>query len=167
MNIQNTGRISALFLVCISLSACGGAASSNASGPGNAAAANSANSSANAPKTNAEELGLLVNMPFETEEIVWNEDQLHKRVIAVMRFSPENSKKLIAEAEKFKQPEKVTISIETWFPPELVAQGDMNGEDSVAGLAYPANMFFQSPYNEGRITHIEDSDYFVLEVSAK
>jgi hypothetical protein len=148
------------------LSSCGGVANSNAGNSG-AAASNSANDNANATRTNAEELGLLVNMPFETEEIVWKEDQKNKKVIAVMRFSPENSKKLIAEAEKIKAPEKVTLSTETWFPPELIAQGDMGGEDTVNGLAYPANAFFQPPYTEGRIVHIQDSDYFILEVSAK
>ncbi|MGH7783715.1 MAG: hypothetical protein ACREO5_07740, partial [Candidatus Binatia bacterium] len=84
-----------------------------------------------------------------------------------LRFSPENSKKFIADAEKIKAPEKVALSTETWFPPELIAQGDLSGNDNLTGMAYAANAFFQPPYVNGRITHIEDSDYFVLEVSAK
>jgi len=167
MNFLKTGLILALFFACTLFSGCGGSANSNAENSGGTASSNSANDNANSPKTNAEELGLLVNMPFETEEIVWKEDQQHKKLIAVLRFSPEDSKKFVAEAEKIKAPEKVTLSTETWFPPELIAQGDMNGEDNVNGLAYPANAFFQPPYTEGRITRVEGSDYFVLEVSAK
>jgi len=106
-------------------------------------------------------------MPYETEEIVWKEDQQHKKIIAVMRFSPENSKRIVADAEKIKAPEKVTIPISTWFPAELIAQGDMGGEDNVSGLSYAANVFFQDPYNQGRLVHVEDTDYFVLEVSSK
>lgn len=166
MNILKNGLILAFFLACAMIAACGGAAVTNTSdksGP----AANSANDNADTAKANADELSLLVNMPFEAEEVLWKDDAQHKKLIAVLRFSADDSKKLIAEAEKIKAPEKVTLSTETWFPPELIAQGDMNGDDSVKGLAYPANAFFQEPYAQGRITRIEDSDYFVLELSAK
>jgi hypothetical protein len=129
--------------------------------------ANKNTDSANSARTNVEELGLLVNMPYEAEEIVWKDDPQHKKVIAVLRFSPEDSKKLIGDAEKVKTPEKVTIPTQTWFPPELIAQGDVGGDDSVDGLAYAANPFFQPPYNDGRLVHVEGTDYFVLEVSAK
>jgi hypothetical protein len=166
MNSVKTGHIIALFFACTLFSACGGGANSNAAN--HAAAANSnAAANANIARTNAEELGLLVNMPYETEEIVWKEDQQRKKITAVMRFSPEDSKKIVADAEKIKAPEKVTIPTATWFPAELIAQGDMSGEDSVNGLAYSANAFLQEPYNQGRLVHVEDSDYFVLEVSAK
>ena len=166
MNSVKTGHIIALFFACTLFSACGGAANSNSTNRGGAGNSNAA-ANTNTPRTNAEELGLLVNMPYETEEIVWKEDQQHKKITAVMRFSPDVSKKIVAEAEKIKEPEKVTIPTATWFPAELIAQGGESGEDSVSGLAYAANAFFQDPYNQGRLVHVEDSDYFVLEVSAK
>jgi len=164
MNLVKIGVILAFFSAAALLSACGGMANSNAASNG---PANAANDAANAAKTNVEELGLLINMPYEAEEVVWKEYAQHKKVIAVLRFSPDDSKKFVAEAEKIKAPQKVTLSTQTWFPPELIAQGDMGGEDSVNGLAYSADVFFQPPFTEGRITRVEDSDYFVLEVSAK
>ena len=166
MNSVKTGHIVALFFACTLFSACGGTANSNEGNAANSTSSNAA-SNANSARTNAEELGLLINMPYETEEIVWKEDQPHKKIIAVMRFSPENSKRIVADAEKTKAPEKVTIPISTWFPAELIAQGDMGGEDNVNGLAYAANAFFQDPYDQGRLVHVEDTDYFVLEVSSK
>jgi hypothetical protein len=166
MNSVKTGHIIALFFACTFLSACGGTADSNAANHSGAANANAAAVNANSARTNAEELGLLVNMPYETDEIVWKEDQPHKKIIAVMRFSPEDSKRIVADAEKIKAPEKVTIPTATWFPAELIAQGDMGGEDNVNGLAYAANAFFQEHYDQGRLVHVEDTDYFVLEVSA-
>ena len=164
MNFVKIGIILAFFSVCALFTACGGPANSNVASNG---PANAASDSANAAKTNVEELGLLINMPYEAEEVVWKEDAQHKKVIAVLRFSPDDSKKFVAEAEKIKAPQKVTLSTQTWFPPELIAQGDMGGEDSVNGLVYSASAFFQAPFTEGRITRVEDSDYFVLEVSAK
>jgi len=34
-------------------------------------------------------------------------------------------------------------------------------------LSYPANAFYLEPYTDGRITRIENTDYFVLELTAK
>jgi hypothetical protein len=165
MNVIKTGLILALLSACTLISGCGGGANSN--NVSNGLVGNTANDASSSAKTNVEELGLLINMPYDAEEIVWKEDTQHKKVIAVLRFSPEDSKKLVAEAEKIKTPEKVTLSTQTWFPPELIAQGGAGGEDTVEGRAYAANAFFQPPYSEGRITRVEDSDYFVLEVTAK
>ena len=38
---------------------------------------------------------------------------------------------------------------------------------TLAGQSYAANAFYQEPYTDGRITHIENTDYFVLELSEK
>src|SRR5262245_39586084 len=149
MNSVKTGHIIALFFACTLFSACSGGANSNTA---NHVASNSnAAANANSARTNAEELGVLVNMPYETEESVWKEDQQHKKITAVMRCAPEDSKKIVADAEKIKAPEKVTIPTATWFPAELIAQGDMGGEDSVNGLAYSASAFLQEPYSQGRL----------------
>jgi len=167
MNILKSGIILAFFLSCTLFSACGSAANSNTANSGGPGTSELANDNANSAKTNAEDLGLLIKMPFVPEEAIWKEDPQNKKLIAVLRFSPEDAKKLVAETEKIKTPEKITLSTETWFPPELIAQGDMSSEDNLNGMAYSANSFFQPPYAEGRITRVQDTDYFVLEMSAK
>jgi hypothetical protein len=125
--------------------------------------ANASQTNSNATETNVEELGMLVNVP----EVFWRQDAQHKKITAVLRLSQPEATKLIADAEKVRPPQQVNINPESWFPPELIAQGDTSGDDTLNGKSYAANAFFQDPYNEGRIIKIEDSDYFILEMNAK
>ena len=165
MTLVKTVVILALFFCTALLPACRG--SGNKSANSKASAANQANENANTTKTNVEELGVIVNVQYEAEDVVWKEDTAHKKVIAVLRFSPADSAKLVAEAEKVRPAELANISSETWFPAELIAQSEMSGDDDLKGQSYAANQFFQEPYTNGRIVRIENTDYFVLELSAK
>ena len=122
---------------------------------------------ANAAKTNVEELGVLVNIPYEAVDIVWKEDSVRKRLIAVLRFSSADAAKLVVASESLRPPQAVNLSSESWFPAELIAQSDLSGDGTLNGKSYAANTFLQEPYNAGSITRIENSDYFVLEAHAK
>ena|ERR1043165_3804094 len=158
-------KILILLSIFISLTAACGGIDANS----NSTNANAANSSLvnNAAKTNVEELAILINVPYESEEVFWKDDPQHKRIVAVLRFPANEAQRLIADAQKIRPPQKVNINTESWFPPELVAQSDVSGDDTLSGQAYAANAFFQDAYNDGRIIKIDDSDYFVLEVNAK
>jgi len=149
--------------LAVLFAACGGKPNVAANAPANSPT-NQANAAA---KTNAEELGLLVNIPYETEDIVWKQDDANKKLIAVFRLTPADSAKVVAEAEKVRPPQAVNIASETWFPAELIAQSAMSGDDSLNGKSYVANSFLQDPYKSGTISRIDNTDYFVLEVSAK
>lgn len=154
------------FLACVTLiTACVGGrrTMSNSS----AAASNQANENANTAETNVEELSVLVNIPYETEDIVWKDDSANKKLVAVLRFSPADSAKLVAEAEKIRPPISINFSTESWFPAELIAQSDMSGDGTLNGKSYAANNFLQEPYIAGSIARIENTDYFVLEASAR
>ncbi len=151
--------------MCFTLISCGGQGSSNNSNT--AANANSNKDASAAPKTNVEELGMLVNVPYEAEESVWKTDASGKKLIAVLRFSAADSEKLVADSTKFSKPEEVTVQSEAWFPDELVAQGDLSGDDTLKGISYGANAFFQDAFNEGRIIRVTGTNYFVLEMSSK
>lgn len=154
----------AFIILLLSLfSACGGpATNSNGTPPANRA---SRADEANSTKTNVEELGMLVKIPYETEDIVWKSYPTAKRIIAVLRFSPANADKIVSEAGG--TPEGRSLQVETWFPDELIAQGEMSGDDALKGIAYPATAFYQDPYLTGKITRVEGSDYFVLDLTAK
>lgn len=164
MNSLRIDVILASFLLLFLLAGCG-------SKPGavnaNLANASAANMPANATKTNAEELGMLINIPYETEETVWRSEPSQKKLTAVLRFSAADCDKIVADAGRYRSPENVTISSESWFPDELVAQGDISGDDTLKGTSYGANAFFLDAYNQGRIIRIEDTNYFVLEISSK
>lgn len=149
------------FLIAVSISGCGGAYKN-----GNVRSGTNSPENVNAARTNVEELSLLVTVPYETEDVVWKEYTAQKKVIAVLRFSPADTRRIVSEAEKLGTALSVNIPVETWFPSELIAQSEMSGDSSLKGLAYAANIFYQVPYTAGRITRIESSDYFVLELSA-
>lgn len=118
------------------------------------------------PKDNVDELMILFRLPFQPEEVVWEENPEKKTFLAVIRFSSENATRMAAEAAKNGQPTDETLTVETWYPAELIAQGELTGESTVKGRSYPAEAFLNPPYTKGRITRIENTDYFILQASS-
>jgi hypothetical protein len=148
----------------ILLTSCGGpSAGSNAS----ANSANRSNDNTLVARTNVEELGMLINVPYQSEETLWKEDAARRKLTAVLRFTDAENSRVVSDAEKYGPAQPVEVTSESWFPPELVAQSDLNGEDKLSGHAFPANAFFQDPYNQGRLIKINDTDYFILELSSR
>src|SRR6187549_3152628 len=117
---------------------------SSPNGNNNAANTSVTNTSSTAqtgPKDNIEELGMLVRLPFVPEEVAWEEKPEQKKLVAVLRFSPENAAKMAAEVAKNGPATADTLAVETWYPNELIAQGELNGESTVKGQSYPAEPF--------------------------
>lgn len=166
MTFAKSTAILALFSCAAFSIACGGSANKTANSDASIST-NQTNENANAVRSNVEELGLIVNVPYETEDVAWKEDASHKKIIGVLRFASADSSKLVAEAEKIRPPEAVNLPSQTWFPAELIAQSEMSGDDILNGRSYAANQFFQEPFTSGRIVRIENTDYFVLELTSK
>ncbi|HQZ95788.1 MAG TPA: hypothetical protein PLP21_05685 [Pyrinomonadaceae bacterium] len=163
MVIVRSGIFAIAVVVASMFSACGGN-----SGNGNTNAQKTATRPAENPntvRTNVEELGVLVKVPYETEDIVWKEITAKKKIIAIMRFSAADANKIVAEAGG--TPENTGIAVESWFPEELIAQTEMSGDNALKGVSYPATAFYQDPYTSGKITRVEGSDYFILEIQSK
>jgi hypothetical protein len=143
--------------------------------------ANSANSNgAASTKDDADELELIIKLPFHPEDAVWREDVFgktgdnrmpagptDKKLTAVLRFLKDDADKITAQAEKYKPASPEVINSENWFPNELVAQSQTSGDETLKGKSYAANDFYNAPYSEGKLTRIEGTDYFVLELFAK
>lgn len=161
------GLIVALACTAATLVSCSGTAGTNANANARPPASSNSSSDFNSANTNAEELGLLIAVPYQSDDVVWKEDAGHKKLVAVFRFTPERAARVIADAESVKPPEGVTLASESWFPPELIAQSEMTGDDTLKARAYAADAFFGGPYNDGRVARIEGTDYFVLELFAK
>lgn len=155
--------ILSLFLFAVTFAGCGGG-SKNDNRP-TPTTVNGATSNANVAKTNVEELGLLVRVAYEVDDVVWKENASKKTLIAVLRFSPADAEKVVTEATQFGSSQPNVISPETWFPDELIAQSEMSGDSVLKGTAYPANGFLQEPYLSGKVTRIEGTYYFVIEAS--
>ena len=153
-----------IMMIAVLTLACGSPAKNSAN---SSSATNQSNENSNTARSNLEELRLIATVPYEAEDVAWKEDKANKKLVAVLRFLPADSAKVVAEAERVKAPEAASISSATWFPPELIAQSEMSGDDTLNGKAYAANQFFLEQYSAGRIIRIENTDYFVLELSAK
>ena len=126
--------------------------------------ANIASNSAPSANDNIEEL------PFEPEDSSWKETTFAdgtKKLTAAIRFSGSDADKVAAAAAQHRAPVPEKLATETWFPPELISQGDISGESALNGQSYAANDFIRPPYSEGKLIRIENSDYFILELTAR
>ncbi len=146
------------------------------SGEGNSENSNSTNSNANSANSNTnavavkddvDELEMTIKLPFHPQEAVWREENAGKKLVGVVRFLKEDANKIVAQAGSYKPPAPEIINTESWFPAELIAQSQTSGDETLKGLSYAANDFLQPPYSDGKITRIEGTDYFVLELFAK
>ena len=167
MNISKTGAILSLFAALAITGGCGGDSNSNTSSSNRPGNVSNSGEKQNVAKTNVEELGLHVKVPYEVEDVVWKENTGKKSLMAVLRFSPADSSKVVAEALQYGQPQVGSISPESWFPDELIAQAEMSGDRGLKGQVYQANAMLLEPYKSGKLTRIDGTDYFVLEVAAK
>jgi hypothetical protein len=113
----------------------------------------------------AEELGLLLNFTLEPEDILWQQSESPKMIVAVFRLDEEDTKKLTDQLATRSQGAAKSITVEDWFPAELVAGGETTGSSTVDGIAYPADDFYQPPFSQGTITRINNTDFFVLEIA--
>ncbi len=140
-----------------------------------------ANNAANLAKDDAEELQEVVKLPFEPDEeaTVWRETPAanfdndnrvpakgDKKLVAVMKFSKEDSEKLIELASQHQPPQPTETTTEPWFPPELVAASGVSGNETLKGTVYSAADFFKSPYSNGYLIKVNETDYFILELTA-
>ena len=138
----------------------------NANNATESAVPNSSSTSKVLPKDNVEEFGILVRLPFIPEEVAWEEQAEEKSLTAVIRFSSEDAPKMAAELAKLGPGTPETLNVETWYPAELIAQGELSGESSIQARSYPANSFLNPPYTKGKIARVENTDYFILQISA-
>ncbi len=163
--------IAALFTAC----------TSNNSNNSNSNQANQISNSnnSNSVKDDVDELEMTIKLPFRPEDAVWREEVLgktgdnrvspptDKKLTAVLRFLKEDADKIVAKAEKYKPAAPNIINSENWFPAELIAQSQTSGDETIKGKSYAANDFYNAPYADGKLTRIDGTDYFVLELFAK
>ncbi len=134
------------------------------------------NAAAIVPIDDVEGLGRIVKLPLVPEEATYYEFDLSadansrpavpnaKRLVAVLKFSAEYADGLVKNAGINHAPAPLDVEAENWFPPELVAKSQETGDGSLKGVSYPATNFLQPPYANGRLTRINDTNYFVLEL---
>lgn len=146
---------------------CGSEQTSNQNSQ-NSVAKNPQESSQIKASDSIENLLELVRLPVIPEEVVWREDTSisPKKLVAVLKFEPEELSNFTAIVEKNKLSDSIEVGVESWFPQELTAQSQLSGEGLIKGTPYAANEFYNIPYGSGRITRIQGTDFFVLELTA-
>jgi len=158
-------------LLAVSLSiSCGNQTESNVNGKANSnAAANTNNENSCVSNDDVAALGAQVLLSIVPEEVVWCEENVKnsddKKLTAVMKFTEEEARNLVAQAEKHRPAEAVELGTEQWFPAELIAQSQLSGNESLKGNAYAPTDFLQLPYKNGKLIKVENSNYFVLELA--
>lgn len=141
-----------------------------------------ANNAANLAKDDAEELNEIIKLPFEPDEeaTVWRETSLakedtgnripaptDKKLVAVMKFNEKDTEKLIElVSSHLPPPQPAQTTTETWFPAELTAVSSLSGNETLKGTAYSAKDFLKTPYTQGRLIKVDETDYFILELTA-
>lgn len=132
-----------------------------------------------------EELRKLIKLPFEPDEVLWlvetdAENKLaaganatpnpvpdvsSKRLVVVLKFNEQNSAALIELVKRVGPGTNTSIEPESWFPPELVAEGETAGDHGLKGIQHSARDFYQAPYLVGKLVKIEQPGYFILEMT--
>lgn len=126
------------------------------------------NDAANTAKDSVDDLSMMIRLPFEPDEATWKDPQQgENRLTAVLLYSNEDAAKFSSHLAAQGQPKPDTLSTEDWFPSELRSQSDLGGESTLKGQTYPAGDIVQPPYTEGKVTRIVDSNYFVVQLTAK
>ena len=176
MQSQAPKIIIALLFAAV-FAACGSSQNSNANQANQTGSANSNKTSQ--VKNDVDELEMLIKIPYHPQDADWFEEPLGKgetgrvpgptdrKLTAVLHFSREDADKIAAQAEKYKPPTPENINTEPWFPAELIAQSQTSGDETLKGTAYAADDFYNPPYAAGKITRIEGTDYFMLELFTK
>jgi hypothetical protein len=152
-----------LFVSCVSNNTANQNSSSN-NNTANIAETSPANAS-----DDAEALANVIKLPITPDEVFWLETPAPspnaKKLVAVLKFSPVDSEALIQQVQKIAPPTDASIEPEEWFPPELIAQSETAGDQSLKGKQFDARDFVQAPYTKGRLIKLEQAGYFVLELN--
>lgn len=133
---------------------------------------------ANVAEDNETELNNLVNLPFDPVENLYREDTQTdpsgnntpapaRQLTAVLKFSDEDTEKLIEKLTSDGEGFESKIDSEPWFPAELIAKSQTSGDESIKGTGYKADLFYKPPFNSGSLTRVNDTNYFVLIVQAQ
>lgn len=167
MNLPTKFIALQIFAASILLSACGSQPSDNSNVSANANTNSKSNANSNATKDDVEELRSLIQIPFETEEVSWRvTGSDKKKLVAVFVLTPEARKLFESKVAARGAGQDVQVSVEQWFPAELVSMSELGVESTIPGKAFTATDFFQAPYEEGNVVFIPQTDYVVLELNS-
>ena len=164
-----------MFAVCLFGFSCARVGTDLNNSAVNSANANAVANSAKKANDNAEELGLLVKLPSEPEDVVWHDEMVptadkkrtERRVTAILFYEDRAVvEKILADASKYGEPQAVSIDVADWYPEELKAQSEFDLDAKLSAKSYPANEFYQEPLLRGRLIRVDGTEHMILELFA-
>jgi hypothetical protein len=172
--MKSVRRFTVFFIILVvsALTGCVGgektANSANRSGNSNA----NVNSDSLAAKDNIEDLETMIRLPFHPADAVWRDDpasgpEKPRKLTVILNFTADESNKIVEASAKGNPGTPFEIETESWFPPELIAKSQASGNETIKGKSYPATEFTQAPFTEGRVSRIDGTDFFVVELLAR
>lgn len=123
-----------------------------------------------------EALGKTIGLPVRPRAAVWNAQKLGNannqvpgptdyRLVAVFEFDEAGVKTLLEKIGETSP--AAAVRIENWFPEELkkaaeTSKSNAANDPELEGKKYDADLFLRSPYTNGTLTRIDQTNYFVL-----
>ncbi|MGI8669103.1 MAG: hypothetical protein ACR2J3_04545, partial [Aridibacter sp.] len=114
------------------------------------------NSNANVAEDNEVKLREKIRFPYEPiGDSPWQEDtkSVPNKLTAVLKFSEEDTQKLLEKVRAENKDFVVNLDAESWFPAELIAKGDATGDNTLKGIRYSAKNFLKPPYLNGNLIY--------------
>lgn len=127
--------------------------------------------------TDIDQLAKNINLPVRPAQVVWKKKTMNNEggdipgpndylLTAVLKYSDADIGKLEEKTGRNKnETAQGTAEIEEWFPADVKSSAkEINGEKSLTGEKYDAKAFARSPYNNGTLLRVGNSNYFVLKL---
>lgn len=126
-------------------------------------------------KTDIETLEKKINLPVRPLEAKWAEEIFDNskglvpgpsdyRLTVLLKYDRKSANELTEKlSQKITDQSLGNTEVKSWFPDEVKTQAQTNdGKTYLEGAKYSPEDFFRSPYLNGNLTRIGNSDYFVL-----
>lgn len=90
------------------------------------------------------------------------------RLTALLEYDEKGAAELTRRLESQKSEKSLgNAELESWFPESLKKQAaTVDGRTYLEGARYPANEFLRSPYQNGTLIRVGETNFFVLNLSS-
>ncbi len=180
-NKPNFSFVSALIMIALVVAACD---SSNSQAVNNTAVNNQSNASRNMNestaknveiKTDIESLEKQINLPVRPSEVKWTAEIFDNskgavpgptdyRLTALLKYDEKSAAELVQKLEaQTAEKSPGNTDVKSWFPDEVKNEAKtVDGRTYLEGAKYLPDGFLHSPYRNGNLIRIGETNYFVL-----
>lgn len=129
-------------------------------------------------KTDIEALAKTINLPVRPQEAKWQSKTMGTNatpsvpgpsdyvLTAVLKYSDSDVQELIKKLNAVPTDKKLAnAEVEEWFPEEVKkAAKTVEGKEKIEGANYAPDAFLRSPYSNGKVLRVGETNYFIVKV---